>query len=44
MVRTAQFSRWEGSVKQQAWERFVSAQQCEGVSAWQLVAGMYSLQ
>lgn len=41
MVRTAQFSRWDAEVKQRAWERFLSVQQCEGVSVWQLEAGMY---
>lgn len=41
MVRTAQFSRWDAEVKQHAWERFLSVQQCEGVSVWQLEAGMY---
>jgi aminopeptidase N len=40
MVRTAQFSRWDAEVKQRAWERFLSVQQCEGVSVWQLEAEM----
>lgn len=42
MVRTAEFSRWDADVKQRAWDRFLSVQQCEGVSVWQLEAGVYS--